>query len=506
VNSTIIGQKTMRHWLLFIVGVCLLTSPLFAGEAEGRILTFWPLIDYRSSPETDYTSVHALGPFLKYERKGSEREYALRPLYFRASDPAAQVSFSETLYPIASSKTSRDLTYFQSLKLLSYDFGEREKGSDNEFMLFPFIFYGEHQDRGRYFALFPLGGKIYSMFGRDEIRFTLFPLYGQTRKNDRVVDNVLWPVFARIRGEGESGYKFWPIYGASQKEGTYRKRFFLWPIFHSQDLGLDGANPSHRRLVFPFYVGERSPQRDSTTWLWPFFSHTRDYRRDFEQWTFPWPLFQISRGTYKQGDRYLPFYADERVGSVRKRSYLWPVYRIENLDTEQLHQRRDRVLFFLYSDFREARAEEELPHRRRIALWPLYTYETRDGIGSFHTLSLLEPFFPGNQSIERNWSPLWRLYQSKWDNQGNEISSLLWNLYWKERRGPDLAMEVFPLFFYNSGAGKGSEFSLFKGLYRYRSGAEGKKVSLFYLPWGFSWGKETGDSPLETAPSPSPDR
>ncbi len=488
----------MRHGLVLIFGICLLAAPLLVGDAEGRILTLWPLIDYRSSPETDYTSIHALGPFLKYERKGTEREYALRPLYFRASDPEDGISFSETLYPVASRKSSPDQTSYQGLRLLTYDFGEREKGSDNEFMLFPLIFYGEHRERGRYFALFPLGGKIYDMFGRDEIRFALFPVYGQTRKKDRVTDNVLWPVFARIRGEGESGYKFWPIYGASHKDGVYRKRFFLWPIFFSQDLALNSENPRHRRIVFPFYVGESSPQQVSTTWLWPFFSHTRNYKRDFEEWNFPWPLFRITRGSHKEGRRFLPVYADERAGAMRKRTYLWPLYRIEEMETELLYQRRDRILFFLYSDFREAPVDEDLPRRRRIALWPLFTYETRGGIGTFHALSLLEPFFPGNRSIERNWSPLWRLYQNKWDTQGNEISSFLWNLYWKERRGPDLAMEVFPLFFYNSGAGEGSEFSLLKGLYRYRSGKEGKKITLLYLPWGFSWGKVARTTPGET--------
>jgi hypothetical protein len=119
-------------------------------------------------------------------------------------------------------------------------------------------------------------------------------------------------------------------------------------------------------------------------------------------------------------------------------------------------------------------------------MWPLFTYEQIRGVSRFHTLSLLEPFFPENLGIERNWSPLWRLYQRKWDKHGNEVSSLLWNLYWKERRGSELAMEVFPLFSYSRQARK-ADLRLLKGLVRYQTDHGERTVRLFYLPWGISW-------------------
>ena len=55
--------------------------------------------------------------------------------------------------------------------------------------------------------------EVITRFGRDEIRFALFPLYGRTRKGGTQITNVLWPIFARIRGEHESGLKLWPLYG-----------------------------------------------------------------------------------------------------------------------------------------------------------------------------------------------------------------------------------------------------------------------------------------------------
>lgn len=473
-----------RQIILLQLGLLLLLSPLRVCAGEGKLLTFWPLVDYRHDTQLDYSSVNVLGPFLSYERKGEEREFRLRPLYSHAADPAEEIGYSEYLYPLATRKTEPGLTFFQGLHLLNYDFGSREKGSGNEFSLFPFLFYGRTEERGNYFAFFPLGGKIYEKFGRDEIRFALFPAYAQTKKKGTTITNILWPVFARVSGENESGLKVWPLFGSAEKKGVYRKRFYLWPIFFRYDLGLDTANPQHRRTVFPLFVGEESAQVSSRTFLWPFFSYREDRRRDYEEWNFPWPLFQIAHGGYRDSTRFLPLYANERAGSFHKRWYLWPLYKVEETRTELLERRRDRVLYFLYSNVEETVHEEGSARRKQVDLWPLFTYRRLNGVSHFHTLSLLEPFFPGNRGIERNWSPLWRLYQRKWDTHGNEVSSLLWNLYWKERRPDALALEVFPLFRYRQQDEGPLDWQLLKGLFRYRSDAEGKRVYLFYLPWG----------------------
>jgi hypothetical protein len=473
-----------RKILLIPLGLLLLFSPLKVWGGEGRVFTLWPLVDYRQDEQLDYTSVNALGPFLNYERKGEEREFGLRPFYFHAEDSAEEIGYSEFLYPLATRKTEPGLSFFQGLHLLNYDFGSREKGGGNEFSLFPFIFYGRTENRGNYFALFPVGGKIYDMFGRDEIRFALFPAYSKTMKKGTTVTNVLWPFFARVSGVNESGFKFWPLFGTAEKQGVYRKNFYLWPIFFNYDLKLDTPNPVSKRVVFPLFIGEESPQYSSRTYLWPFFSHREDRLKDYEEWNFPWPLFRVAHGSYMESKRFLPLYSNERTGSFRKRWFLWPVYKIEETSTEILERRRDRVLFFLYSDVRERVLTEEGLRKREVSLWPLFTYRRIRGVSHFHTLSLLEPFFPENRGIERNWSPLWRLYQRKWDTQGNEVSSFLWNLYWKERRADALAMEVFPLFRYQRQTGESLDWQLLKGLFRYRSGPEGKKVYFFFLPWG----------------------
>lgn len=473
--------------LLFLV-LSLGSVQAFAGEGS---LTIWPLVDYRYSETASYRSLSLLGPLVKYERKGEEREYSLRPLLFHAADEGAN-GYTELLYPVATQKTGPDLTFFQTFHLLSYDFGPEEKGGQNEFLLFPFIFYGQSPEKGKYFAFFPFGGRIYDFFGQDEVRFNLFPLHTKITKGETVKTSYLWPVFGTVRGPQESGFKVWPIYGQSRKEGVYRKQFFIWPLAYSQDLHLDREEPVRRRGVFPLYMSEITPKRATFTYLWPFFSHTRDDQKDYREWNFPWPLLRVSSGEYRRGFRFLPFFSNEYKGAAHMRWYGWPIYKIEEIETEIFVRRRSRVLFFLYSNMTETILEEGTPRKRRIAFWPLFTYERIKGVSTFFTLSVLEPFFPANDSVRRSWSPLWQLYKRKWDKQGNEVSSLLWNLYWKERRGSDLAMELFPAFDLRSRDGVIGELKILKGLVRYRRGDDGKHLRMFFVPWEISWGGASG--------------
>jgi hypothetical protein len=473
--------------VLLIPLLCLL--PIYetvAGE-QGGWMTLWPLVDYRSAPKVDYHSLHLLGPLVKGERKGQESEFALRPLVFHAADRQG-TSLSEFLYPLASLKKAPDFSSFQLLKLISYDFVAGEPESNREFMAFPLVFSRQSANQDDYFALFPFGGKILNRFWRDEIRFTLFPLYSQTRRGGTVNTNFLWPFLSRVEGENETGMAFWPLFGHSRKTGVYRKQFYLWPIFFRHDLNLAAEEPTRLQAVFPFFVSEDSPEISSRTVLWPFFSHRVSHAEGYEEWNFPMPLFRVTRGEARHGNRFLPFYADEYAGSNRKRWFAWPFYKIEETHTEIFDRRRDRILFFLFSALEEKLKVEDEPHKQRVACWPLFSYQKIKNVSHFYLLAPLEPFFPDNQALERNWSPLWRLYQTKWDDSGNSASTLLWNLYWKEVRGNDLAMEVFPLFAYSSELAKGRDLSLLKGLLRYRSDGKRTRINLLYLPWSVSWG------------------
>lgn len=468
-----------------------LWRPALSSASEASLATFWPILDYRASLAADYQSLHLLGPFLKYESKGSETEYALRPLFYRAVDEE-NVSQTDVLYPLFGHKSERGASSFHLLRLLQYDFGPRESGSRNRSYLFPFLFYGEEEE-GRYLAFFPFGGTLYRWFGRDRISFALFPLYSHTERDTTHIDNILWPFFARIKGENESGFKLWPIYGQSRKEGVYQKRFFLWPFFFSESTGLDDEQPVHFSAAWPFYIDRRSAESTYRAVLWPFFSRTENLAKGYTSWNLPWPLVRFTTGEDYRGVKILPFYADETIDVKRQRWYLWPIYKIEEMDSGLLTRRRDRVLFFLYSDLKEDKWEAE-KSLRRIDLWPLFGYKRTNGVKHLHIFSLLEPFFPENPAIERLWSPLWRLYQQKWDNQGHKVVSLLWNLYWYEDQGERKAWELFPFVEYSQESPVASDLRFLKGLVRFRTGGDGKQLNLFYLPWGLHWGRPLAEN------------
>ncbi len=439
--------------------------------SDTTVSTLWPIYDYRASETADYQSLHMFGPFIKYETKGGESEFAVRPFFYSAADDE-ESSQTDVFYPLFSHKSDAESSSSNIIQLFSIDHGSRESGSSNRHYLFPFFFYGE-EEQGTYKAFFPVAGTLYNWFGRDRISFVLFPLYSHTERKTTHIDNVLWPIFAKVSGENESGYKFWPIYGQSRKEGVYRKKFFLWPIFFSESLKQDTDNPQEVRAAWPLFVSKSSPKKSQDFFLWPFFSRTDDHVKEYSSFNAPWPLIRVTEGERYHGLKILPFYSDETMDVKRERWYLWPIYKIEEMNSELIERRRDRVLFFLYSDTREIRLETG-ESKRRIDLWPLFGYQRTNGVSQLHVFSLFEPFFPGNQSIERLWSPLWRIYQQKWDQQGNNVVSLLWNLYWLERQGDKVAWELFPLIEYRKESEHDKEISFLKGLFSYRSGDSGK--------------------------------
>jgi hypothetical protein len=245
--------------------------------------------------------------------------------------------------------------------------------------------------------------------------------------------------------------------------------------------------------VFPLYDAMTSPKVDSWHVLWPFFGHVQNRDKQYEEWDYGWPLFWSASGEGRQAISFLPLFMSDRVKDSWKYWVLWPLFRHEEMQSEHYRQERDRVLFFLYSDERESWRKDGAS-RRRTALWPLYAYQ-RDAKGAmtFSFPALVESIFSRDE-IERNWAPLWRFYIQRWNDRGDSAVSFLWNLYWHESRGDELAYEFFPVAQYQGGAAS-SDFRFLKGLVRYRSEAGRRSLSFFWLPVGISWettGNESG--------------
>ena len=130
-----------------------------------------------------------------------------------------------------------------------------------------------------------------------------------------------------------------------------------------------------------------------------------------------------------------------------------------------MNDTRHRILFFLYSDLSERNTEAKTVFRR-TDLWPLFTARrSHDGNERFQMLAPLEPLLPNNKSIERNYSPVWSFWRSEKNAKTRERSeSLLWNFYRAEETSTN------------------RKCSLFFGLFRYQSDADGQRWRLFGVP------------------------
>jgi hypothetical protein len=105
-----------------------------------------------------------------------------------------------------------------------------------------------------------------------------------------------------------------------------------------------------------------------------------------------------------------------------------------------------------------------------VDFWPFYTFHRDlDGSRQWQALALLEPFFPNNRSICREYSQLWSVWRSELNGpSGASSQSLLWNVY---RRQTTAASKKTSLFF---------------GLFQYQSTPDGGNWRVCYIDFGNS--------------------
>ena len=462
--------------------------PVADGSDKGTIFTLWPLIDYRDSPADGFSNLSILGPLIKFQKKGGERDTAVRPFFYQSSHGNGRYSSTYFLYPAAFLESTPESDTYQVVRLFQKSNFRKDDESAREgtAMLFPFYIAGHSEKRGSYWSLFPFYGNIYDRFWRDEYHFLMFPLYGSTVKRGTTTSHYLYPVFSLTKGENESGFGVFPLYGQSEKTGVYSRKFALWPFYTWEKSGLDTDNPTEKKLFFPIYASTDSPKRTSRSYLWPFFGYTDDREKKIKEVDYFWPFISTKRGENRNANTFLPFYSRETFYDGEKRWFLWPFFRHEEIRSEHFNRDSDRVLFFLYRSSLESWPKDGT-QRRRTALWPLFLYQTTPrGVSSLSLPAPVESILD-KEGIEKNWAPLWRLYQRRWDQDGNSASTFLWNLYWHERRGQELACELFPLVSYR-GLKLESELKLLKGLISLKSHGEARELSLLWLPFGLKWG------------------
>jgi hypothetical protein len=462
--------------------ICWLLLALnFSFKSFGENFSAGPLFDeFKLTLDLGHRT-EAIGPFFYDRKTDSEKTWAIPPLFSHDSDPAVESTEDDFLYPLMTYENFGTEYRWQFFQLLSFSGGKDPQDFEKRrFTVFPFYFQQRSTNMGdNYTALVPFYGRLKGRLFRDEFFFVMFPAYLETRKRDVVTDNYLYPFFHLRHGDGLHGWQFWPLVGEEHKDvttstngfgeteiiGGHDKFFALWPFYFDQTTGIGTDNPEKNSGVLPFYAQFRSPKRDSTSVLWPFFEDINDRREKYHEWEGPWPFIVLARGEGKTTTRFWPLFSRAHNDYLESDFYLWPLYKYNRLHAGALDQERTHILFYLFANVTEKNTETGA-ERRRADLWPLFTWH-RDFAGNsrLQILAPIEPLLPDNRGIERNWSPLWSLWRAETNPKtGTTSQSFLWNFYRREARPTS------------------KKCSLAFGLFQYQSSPETEKLRLLYVP------------------------
>jgi hypothetical protein len=434
----------------FISNLFLLLSTGFLASAYGDPdLQFEPPSPSPSLQLDAWT--RSLMPFVHVQTNNFASQWSVPPLFSRTKSLSLESEEIDFLYPLLTYDRYGEERKFQILQILNISGGQDQTNQlRKRFAIVPFYY----QQRSpiteqNYTALMPFYGTIKGRYLRDEIKVALFPLYSRTKKRDVVTENYLYPFIHRRKGDKLSGWQVLPIIGYEKKGittktdgfgdtrviGGHEKLTLAWPFYHNNRTGIGTVNPRHYQAFVPFFVRDRSPERDYTSYAWPFFNYVDDRKKNYQEWSAPWPFITYARGEGKQAFRIFPLFARAKSPTMQSDSYLWPLYKYQRKKGQLLDRERTRLFYFLYSDVKERNLASG-DDRRRVDLWPFFTYSKGlEGRRSFQILAPVEPILPGNKSIARNLSPLWSLYRRDWFPENNTLrESYLLNLYRREKR------------------------------------------------------------------------
>lgn len=433
------GRAKALAWLLLAAGGC------FGVVAEAPT-QLGPLNHESPTVRLPGTRFQAVGPLFSGESTTEGTWWALPPLVTDFRDDTLERTHVDLLYPLVTYDRFGTEYRWQLLQWLSFAGGEGVAGeAKTRRNLFPFFFSQKSTNpTNDYFALLPIYGHLQNRFFRDESRFILFPLYVETKKRGVRTRNFPLP-FVHVRdGGGVSGWQLWPALGHESKSPSWRsnaveelelvpghdKWFLAWPFCFRETMGLGSTNAVTNTSVLPLFSLQRSPGRDNTTFLWPFFSVTDDRAQRFKEWGMPWPFLGWADGPGRTARRVWPLGGFSRSSTQQRDFVLWPGYTHRRINTDKLESERWRVLWFLY-DQSEDRSKTTDVKRQRRDLWPLFTWrQDFEGRTRLQVLAPLEPHLKNNQSIERSYSPLWTLYLSEHNPaRGMTSQSLLWNFW-----------------------------------------------------------------------------
>jgi hypothetical protein len=294
----------------------------------------------------------------------------------------------------------------------------------------------------------------------------------------------LWPFFSYSTGE-ESSRTFWPLAGTIIKPGVYEKYYALWPFINYQRLNLDTDSPRTLTAILPFYLKDTTPTTYQKGIFYPFFSHYKSTKGNYEQWDTPWPFFVRGQGEDFKLLAVRPFYYHRAEKNKEQVDILWPMYsrsqEYSRSKEEEPATLDTRYRFLFFSSY-ESRVNSSGGWEERSRLWPLYFYEAQKESLKAHAPELLPLQSTGWDLLFGPYLYLWSMERQGEYRQGRA----LWGLYrWEEI--PRAHRWELSFLASRQVSPEGSSFKLLAGLFTYEKQGASRRLRLFYLPWGFNW-------------------
>ncbi len=369
-----------------------------------------PFFGYRERPadfrgpygHQDRTDVHYLFPFGHYRRRGDNVDHHLWPVFHWL----ARVDDEGFL--------SRD------------------------FVFFPVVWGGHDPVEGKYFSLWPLGGTLKGLLGKDLIVHALFPLFAYTRLHDYKVVHLFWPILGYWWGDGNDGFRVLPFFGyvkESDPDGSVRARRYtvLWPFFTWQYDNLNKSNPFSAWVLFPFYGQTRSRLVDETTILWPFFRKRDEKDMGIVRWRVPFPFVMLAFGNETQRD-FWPLFGYRKNASFSRWFALWPIFRRETHLKQDGRYMDTRTwilpIFWAYdrTDLNAPGGGETIYHQRKI--FPIIRWDRgTDGTFGVHFPSILWFSDSEHKNFETILTPFFEAFRYRDDPKHGKELRLLFNIF-----------------------------------------------------------------------------
>lgn len=388
---------------------------------------------------------------------------AVRPFYSHVDDPASERWRKDYLWPLYTQKGFKDEQYSRFL-FFGYSLDFSKDDDRHRTWVIPFYFQGVDANGEGYFAIFPFGGTIHEFLGRDKIMFAAFPVFGKSQINDVKTTSVFWPIYSHSQGEKVDRVRVWPLYGQTDLHGEYQKKFVLWPLYSSVKY-TNERNPGGGFILVPIYGQIKTEKADNYWLVAPIFR----YMHSDEQWIIhaPWPFIQLAGGEMHKRI-FWPIYGKKSLGTLSRQYVVWPI--LWNNKTKYARHTQNRRLIVPFVSYqtdvvthKTERYDVGDVSSKYWKIWPLMSWERKDGNSRFRTLELWP--LRNTQGIERNWAPWWTLYR-RMNTDGEVGHHVLWGAYRQTQ------------------SSAGFEWSLLKGFVGYKKTETSRRYRFLFMWFG----------------------